>query len=74
MSELYNTLKETADARRQKISAELSDMDKLANIYEGKIPGEYEKYFPEGTPKHIVNYIRLGWDDLAQSIARTACG
>jgi len=70
MSELYNTLKETANLRRQRISSELEDMEKLAALYEGEIPSEYEKYFPEGTPKHIVNYIRLAWDDLAQSIAR----
>jgi len=70
MAELYNELRKVADSRRKSLSSSFEEMEKLAALYEGTIPSEYEKYFPRGTPKHIVNYIRLGWDDLAQSIAR----
>ena len=43
---------------------------RLAGVYEGELPSEYNKYFPKESPKHIVNMIRLAWDDLATSIGR----
>lgn len=56
--------------RKKESNAFLQEMDKLANLYEGVLPPEYEQYFPQSVPKHVVNYIRLAWDDLAQSVAR----
>lgn len=43
---------------------------RMANIYRGQLPPEYERYFPRNRPQHIVNMIRLAWDDLATSIGR----
>lgn len=45
-------------------------LDKLADIYEGKLPEEYARYFPKNTPTQKVNLVRLAWDDLATTIGR----
>lgn len=70
MNELYRKLQDEATLRKSAMSGELADMTALAALYHGELPDEYQMYFPKGTPKHVVNYIRLAWDDLAQSIAR----
>lgn len=69
-SEFYNKLRGEVEDRRKLFSAEQEEMRELANLYEGKIPDMYSEFFPENTPVHVVNYIRLAWDDLAQSVAR----
>lgn len=43
---------------------------RMANMYRGEIPPEYERYFPRNRPKHLVNMIRLAWDDLATQVGR----
>jgi len=42
-----------------------AEMSEMADIYEGRMPAQYEKYFPKNTPKHYVQVINLAWDDLA---------
>lgn len=71
MSELYTKLHQAATKRRAGLDEEIKDMEALAGLYEGELPPEYAHFFPQNTPTHVVNYIRLAWDDLAQSVART---
>lgn len=46
-----------ADAHRQ--------IDRLVDVYYGKLPAEFDDYFHPEMHVHIVNMIRLAWDDLA---------
>ncbi len=48
----------------------LADMDEMASVYEGHLPSKYDRYFPGNESRHIVNMIRLAWDDLATSVGR----
>jgi len=49
---------------------EQADMDSMADIYEGNLPPEFERYFPRSVPKHLVQVIPLAWDDLATQVGR----
>ncbi len=40
-------------------------MDRMVDVYFGGIPEEYSDFFHEDTHIHLVNNIRLAWDDLA---------
>ena len=40
----------------------------MADLFEGKLPTEYNKYFPNEEPKQVVNLVKLAWNDLAISI------
>lgn len=42
-----------------------SEIDKLVGIYEGRLPPEFEDYFAPEMHVHVINMIRLAWDDLA---------
>jgi len=66
--ETYRELEKTVFDRKD--SAIIEEMDVLANIYEGVLPADMEKFFPKNTPKQIVNLTRLAWDDLATQIGR----
>lgn len=41
------------------------DMDTMVNVYDGGLPEEYMDMFHEEMHVHIINNIRLAWDDLA---------
>ena len=45
--------------------AEHSAMDSIINSYDGLISEEFADFFHEEQHVHIVNMIRLAWDDLA---------
>jgi hypothetical protein len=47
-----------------------SAMDEMADLYEGRLPRQYEKFFPKDTPKHLVQLVNLAWDDLANQAGR----
>ena len=68
MSELFKTLEQEITARDWQQGQ--SEIDELTAVYEGELPPQYEKYFPDSSPKHIINMTRLAWDDLAASIGR----
>lgn len=40
-------------------------MDKLVGVYFGQLPSEFDDYFDENMHVHLINLIRLSWDDLA---------
>ena len=42
----------------------------MADLFEGKLPDEYNKFFPNGEPKQVVNLVKLAWNDLATQIGR----
>ncbi len=48
----------------------LSEANLMADLYHGKLPEEYMKFFPKKSPVHIVQVIRNAWDDLASSVGR----
>lgn len=37
----------------------------IADVYYGNFPPEYDDFFPDEQHVHVVNMIRLGWDDQA---------
>ena len=65
---IYSRLNDTVQQREW--HTEQADMDAMADIYEGKLPAEYEQYFPRSVPKHLVQVIPLAWDDLATQVGR----
>ena len=68
MSEMYNMLSAKVLERDWREGQEV--ISTLANLYEGELPPEYNKYFPTDRPKHVVNLVRLAQDDLATQIGR----
>ena len=66
----YAHLREIVKIRKAAMAEELADMDRLALVYEGGLPPEFDVFFPKNTPRHDVNFIGLAWDDLAQTVAR----
>lgn len=48
----------------------VEDINMMADMYENKLPAEYDKYFPSGSIRHTVGLVKLAWDDLATSIGR----
>ena len=64
----YQLLKQEVNMRDR--SADIAEMDKMSKLYEGELPPEYDDYFPANSPIHIINMIRLAWDDLAPSVGR----
>jgi hypothetical protein len=42
----------------------------MADLYEGRLPPEFDKFFPNGEPKQVVNLVKLAWDDLSVQIGR----
>lgn len=40
-------------------------MDDLVDVYNGSLPSEFNEFFHEDTHVHLINAIRLAWDDLA---------
>lgn len=42
-----------------------SAIDELVGLYEGNLPQEFDDYFAPEMHVHIINMVRLAWDDLA---------
>lgn len=40
-------------------------IDDLVGVYHGSLPSVYDEFFHEEQHVHIINMIRLAWDDLA---------
>ena len=67
-NELYDELNNLAQTRRNNEMVQMQNL--MANLYRGKLPAEYEKYFPENAPRTIVQLIKNAWDDIATSAGR----
>lgn len=57
--------------RAQFFGAEHAVMDALVNIYFGGLPPEFDDYFDPEMHVHLINMIRLAWDDLANLSGKT---
>ena len=66
--EVYKELFNEAQTRRDNEMIKRQQL--IADLYNGKIPQEYEKYFPRNAPKTIVQLIKNAHDDLATSVGR----
>jgi hypothetical protein len=42
-----------------------NDIDTLVNVYNGQLPEMFNDFFHEEMHVHIINMIRMAWDDLA---------
>lgn len=42
-----------------------ADMDQMVDVYEGFLPAEFADFFHEEMHVHVINNIRLAWDDLS---------
>ncbi len=42
-----------------------AEIDDLVGVYEGRLPDAYDDFFHEEMHVHLINMIRLAWDDLA---------
>lgn len=51
--------------RAMAYSADHLLMDKMVGVYEGGLPEEYSDFFHEEQHVHLINSIRLSWDDLS---------
>lgn len=67
-TDLYNTLKGEIETRDWADGQ--AEMSALADIYEGRLPQKFESFFPKNSPRHMMNLVRLAWDDLATSVGR----
>lgn len=47
-----------------------SEMDMLAEVYEGKLPDKFKGFFPRNHPRHLINMVKLAWNDLSTSVGR----
>jgi hypothetical protein len=56
--------------RQRQWNEGIATLNVMADLYEGKLPSEYNKYFPNEEPKQVVNLVKLAWNDLAISIGR----
>ncbi|HXF73063.1 MAG TPA: hypothetical protein VNO79_10695 [Actinomycetota bacterium] len=43
----------------------LRDMDEIVGVYLGQLPDTFRDFFHEEMHPHVINMIRLSWDDLA---------
>ena len=66
--EIYDDLMN--EARRRSNETQVTAMQQMADLYRGKLPSEYEKYFPSNAPKHIVQLVKNAWNDLASEVGK----
>lgn len=46
-------------------SSLIGEWDDLVGVYLGQLPPEFDDFFHEEMHRHIINMVRLSWDDLA---------
>jgi hypothetical protein len=59
------TLPDMWDERVPIYADSIRIMDELVGVYLGYLPSQFDDYFHEEMAVHIINMIRLSWDDLA---------
>jgi hypothetical protein len=65
MIENAATLKELWSERQLYYGQLHHQIDTMVRVYEGVLPDEYDDFFHEEMHVHLINMIRLAWDDLA---------
>ena len=58
------------EAKRRSNEEHVEAMQTMADLYRGKLPPEYEKYFPTNAPKHIIQLVKNAWNDLAAEVGK----
>jgi hypothetical protein len=53
------------DQRASFYGQDHADMDRMIDVYMGGLPDEFDDMFHEEMHVHLINMIRLAWDDLA---------
>ena len=66
--EVYDRLSNEAETRRNNEIIETQNV--MYDIYKGKLPSEFEEYFPKRSPRVFVQTTKNAWDDLATSVGR----
>lgn len=66
--ELFDTLDDVV--RQREWTLEQAELEEMCDLYEGKIPDQYKRFFPKNTPEHLVQVISLAHDDLATQAGR----
>ena len=66
--EIYDDL--TREASRRSNEEHVKAMQQMADLYRGKLPPEYEKYFPSNAPRHIVQLVKNAWNDLTSEVGK----
>ncbi len=66
--ELYSELKAELDTRDWRKGQD--EMQTLTEVYEGKLPDNLKAFFPKSQPRHLMNLIKLAWNDLATQVGR----
>jgi hypothetical protein len=67
-TKLYDVL--NAAVTQREWTKEREELEEMVRLYEGELPARYQKFFPKGTPEHLVQVIPLAHDDLATQIGR----
>ena len=66
--EIYDDL--FREASRRSNEEQVQAMQKMADLYRGKLPPEYEKYFPTNAPRHIIQLVKNAWNDLTAEVGK----
>jgi len=66
--EMYDVLAQTAQKRQNNQIKEQLTM--MANLYKGRLPAEYDKFFPKQSLRTNVQLIKNAWNDIATSVGR----
>lgn len=53
------------NSRASYYGADHAAMDEMVSVYDGNIPSTFADFFHEEMHTHVINMIRLAWDDLA---------
>jgi len=67
-TQLYDRL--DAEVKGREWADGQAEMSMLAEIYEGKLPESLKAFFPKNQPRHLINMVKLAWNDLATQIGR----
>lgn len=64
-------LKTLFSERAMYYAEDIKTMDELVGVYNGSLPPEFDEFFHEEQHIHLLNFIRLSWDDLAALAGKT---
>lgn len=64
-------LKTLFSERAMYYAEDIKVMDELVGVYNGSLPPAFDEFFHEEQHVHLLNFIRLSWDDLAALASKT---
>ena len=66
--EMYDILSQTAQKRQNNQIKEQLTM--MANLYKGRLPAQYDKFFPKQSLRTNIQLVKNAWNDIATSVGR----